>query len=826
VRRLLASLARPRHYPWIALALALLVLLPRLGSYGFWEPREIAVADAASKWIERSQSDGTKKKPPVEEEDSEPDEDEPPAVPAEPAAKQQTSAEPGMSAEPGSPVEEVVKKPPAKDRKRPATKAAQEPRFTERLVAAGVERAGYTELGARWPLALLGLIAVMAAYVLGARLGSPRAGLVGALVLLSFPLLTLQSRQLTSEIAGVSGSTLLFVGLTGLALPRRWTRLFGARGSDLVPATLLVIDVLAVVAGVILSSRAAGALLGVAPPLVGFGVGALAWLATDRTAEQRAGRATLVVGALALLGAGVSLLWFMHGTFSWVEAGEGDRHLFGWTLEATREPLAALGAPWKDAGDVQTPFSVLFEQLGFGLFPWIAVAPIALGRFAFGRDERDERAGAEGASWGGAVLFAWAAAAWIAGAVVTRKVGPVMYPAAAAVAVAIGMWIDDLLAQREREPDGGESGSLPLVALFVFCAAVVLAKDLAMSPEEFTSLTSGGTVVKMPDGSKLHHGLVACGGLVGLAAGSALFFWRGPYRLALGGGRDLFDLVGRWGLHVAVALGVVFALFVSQVWVPGLAARMSSRDVLAVYRELRQEGDRLGIVGNLGSGPAYYSGGDYQKLEGRKELIDFLKRPERVFALMRAAERCPMHKEASKKNFEYHVLDDDNVQFLLLSNQLRAGERDLNELPELVLREPPADLGRKVSVMFEDEVELVGVKMPSSPSHDDKFEITFVYKVLKPIGKSWKVFVHIDGPGGHISGDHQPLGGLCGFTSFRAGDYLVDRFTVDPEGRTPGKYRVHTGLFTGSAGNFTNMKVTAGNPDKDNRAPLGEITLR
>ena len=53
VKRALEMLTRPRHFPWIVLAVALLVILPRLGSYGFWEPREIAVADAARKWIEQ-----------------------------------------------------------------------------------------------------------------------------------------------------------------------------------------------------------------------------------------------------------------------------------------------------------------------------------------------------------------------------------------------------------------------------------------------------------------------------------------------------------------------------------------------------------------------------------------------------------------------------------------------------------------------------------------------------------------------------------------------------------------------------------------------------
>ena len=928
VRRALATLARPRHHAWIVLVLAILVLLPGLGSHGFWEPREIAVAEAAKKWLAEKDSARTaggaepaaapeERAGSGEVEDEEPapavqspqpgispepgaaadpDEQAEPGISPEPgaAADPDEQAEPGISPEPGAaadpdeqvdphehaepeehadPAEGDEAAPPAQaGRARPGEQSAassstsaararprparppikrrvDEPRFTERLIAHGVERAGFTELGARWPLALLGLIAVMAAYLLGARLSSPRAGLIGAIALLSTPYLILQSRQLTSEIGALTGSALLALGLVGLALPDRWRALTGRTGSASADAgdepssarrlagsagLLLAVDAALVAAGLVLCNLSAGLLLGVLPPLAGVGVGALAWALADRPGRPRPGHGPiLVVGALSLAGAGIALVLFMEDTFRWLEPGQagiGDGFLD--RMVPVKEKLPALGATWKASGDVQVPFSAVLEQLGFGMFPWMALAPLAVVGLALAARQPaaaaspDASAAAVRAPWGGAVLFAWAAVAWLVASILARKVGPVLYPAAVAVAVAVGVWLDRLLARRTAAREE-EASSLPLVALFALLAALVLARNLMSAPEVLTSLTSLDGKVKYPEGSKLHLAVAGFGVLFGLAAAAGLFFWRGPYRPRWRPLAVVVDHAGRHGLHAAVAVALGFALFLSHVWLPGLSARMSSRDVLGAYRELRQEGDVLGLLGNLGSGPTYYAGSDYEKLGNRSELIEFLQRPGRVFALTRSNELCPLYKESSKRGFRFHVLDRSHVQYFLLSNQLRPGEKDENPLIDAVRRTPPERIDHPMSVNFEDQIELVGVNMPRRVSRGSEFEMVLIYKILKPVTRPWKIFVHIDGPA-RIGADHSPAGGHCAMSYFQPGDYVIDRHTVVAGDMTHPKttYRVWTGFFVGSGGNFTNMKVkSGGKPDRDHRVPIGSIEI-
>ena len=347
-------------------------------------------------------------------------------------------------------------------------------------------------------------------------------------------------------------------------------------------------------------------------------------------------------------------------------------------------------------------------------------------------------------------------------------------------------------------------------------------------PEELTALTATG--VKFPDGIKLQLGIAPIAVLFALSLGAGLFLWRGPYSLRWRRQRDLLAVAGRWGLHAAVAIGVVFAGFLAYVWLPGMAGRMSSRDVLEVYRERRQPGDQLGLLGNLGTGPSYYAGGDYVALSGRTQLLDFLARKERVFALTRASELCPVHKEAGKRTLPYYVLDDRNTQFLLFSNRLPSGEVDQNPLAAAIRRAPPTNIQKKMSVNFDDQVELIGVNMPQRVGRGDTFEMTLFYKVMKPVTRPWKIFVHVNAPNApaNINGDHAPIRGRCSMSYFQAGDYIVDTFEVKAGDVSFPKttYQVFTGFFVGGGGNYTNMKALSGNPDAKNRVPIGSIQVR
>ncbi len=105
--------------------------------------------------------------------------------------------------------------------------------------------------------------------------------------------------------------------------------------------------------------------------------------------------------------------------------------------------------------------------------------------------------------------------------------------------------------------------------------------------------------------------------------------------------------------------------------------------------------------------------------------------------------------------------------------------------------------------------------------------MTLVFRVLKPIEKPWKIFVHFDSQK-RFQADHAPIAGHCDTNQWKVGDYVVDRFAVvaGDSSHPKSRYSVYVGFFRGSAGNWNNLPVTTGNHDGNNRAKIGEIRLK
>jgi hypothetical protein len=79
-----------------------------------------------------------------------------------------------------------------------------------------------------------------------------------------------------------------------------------------VPGALIACDFAALASGILLAREAGGDLMGLVPPLGGFGVGLLIWALLDR----RRGEPLMPAGAvaaIALVGAIGALVAFLHG---------------------------------------------------------------------------------------------------------------------------------------------------------------------------------------------------------------------------------------------------------------------------------------------------------------------------------------------------------------------------------------------------------------------------------------------------------------------------------------------------------------------------------
>jgi len=875
------------------LALGIVVLLPRLGSFGFWEPQEIQIADAARARLEKYTLDeieravtthykvrlgDIKRKAPAEEVKPgeagydlalardmivylahkytrEADYELRRALHVEDLGPSLSRVRAGLESDseqsriPGDleaierALEERAEKQESSRGGRGGGKLKEGPPFTLWLVAEGLSHLSRDEFGTRFPLALLGLIAMLATFYLGRRIASPRTGLIAALVLVTMPLFLFQSRQLNSDLGAVAGSAIMALGMIGIAWPND--------GRSLRRPWLYLLDLALIALGATMSYYAAGALLGLLPPLAAVALACLVALIADRgpaafAPEEVSGLSDqelrdrrkrrwlhlFVVGSLAAVAAVAVLLIVFFAVFDLSDPIPGGRALFGKSLVPESGYVAALGGTWRPNGDLNVTFDSLFQQIAFGLFLWTALAPVAIVHLGMGA--RPGRG-----AWAGYALFGWALVAWVVADVMVRKVGPVHYPALVPVALAIGMWLDDLFAMRahvDETPAGpqetrarfGMVPRLPLVALFALLAVIVLAKDLEVFAEKITSIHILNATIAYPKGMALKAGFLVFAVLFGGAAFVGLWMWK-PRAARPRGLRLVLFRAGRSGIRVSLGVAVVFALFLAQWWTPALSRKLSSKHLFEVYHEYKAKGDRLAIMG-MGpkeTGPEYYAGDAYETLANRNELLEFLKQKGRGFALVPASELCAVHR-AAKGQFKYAVLDDSHARFLLLSNELKPGERDRNPLARSILREPPTDIDHPLNVNFDNKIELIGVNMPRRVGRGDTFQMTLFFKVLKPVGGTWKIFAHFDGGGLRFQGDHEPIHGRCGTGFWQPGDYIVDRFTVEAGDVTYAKttYTARVGFFVGSHGNWRNMKVVEGEHTDDDRVPVGTIRVK
>ncbi len=789
-------LARAVTRWWTALAcvavVASAVLHGGLGSFGLWEPQERQLADKAGHV----------------------DTAKPAAQPADGCLKQ-------------------------------APKDADARSLQGRAIAFGKDLDD-SDAGHRLPFAILGILTVLATAGIAMRTVGPRAGVITGLVLLSMPLLVLQSRQLDSEIGTAAGGALAIYGLIALRGAGDLIRVLPLglpppRRNPIVVALDVIVGIGALVLGVVLGFTSGGGLLGVVAPLGAFAaVGALGiptvadgvrWIRNSVLAFVARVRPRASIGRelwpyrradngpalLATAIAAIAIAALVYQMFALRDPQPGltppQREVLGHAIVAPGCWSPALGGMWRSEDDLRIIYDSTFEQIAYGTFPWGLLAPIA---FASLIAMTDKRRGL------GVLSLAWASATWIASEIFLRKVGFTLYAGFPALAIALGAWLDSLLDQaRSRIPRGAL-----LVGTFAVLAIVDVAKDLQSFTEKLTSLLVGSDSIAYPTQSTwlflpTRLWLLIFGALLGIAFAVAIAFAH-----AESPGRRLAARIG------AIATGVVtvvFASFWAFGWQPALAENLSSKAMLDTVLALAKPGDQLVIMGDLGGAPHDYAPTlTPETAAGRPQIVAALGRPDRVFAIAPDSEKCALHRELGAK--PYYVIDNRNVRSILLSNKLD-GATDKNPLRTMIVHTEPTQMQvrPKGRIVWENKIQLLGWDLPKTVPHGSRFDVTMYYKVLASVGTSWTTLFHFDSPqyGRAFNGDHPPIDGRCQTSTWQAGDYIVDTYTVTAGNATTpkGPLEVWTGFFTGSTGNFKNMPISEAPQDMRDPAATDRVKI-
>src|SRR6185503_20155327 len=440
-RQIAAWLERGPFALALCALLAAAVLLPRLDRPGLWEPQERQLSDRIA--------------PPV------------------PSGGDKTDRPPAKATPAGDGCLRTV----------PPDASART--LTARAIKWGRDALADSDGGRRLPLALLGLLTVLAAAGTAMRLAGARAGVVTAIVLLAMPLLALQSRTLTSEIGTACGASLLVYALVALGHPRAGAR----RAIRIVDGSVAGV---ALAAGAVLGFYGGGALLGLVVPIGAVAVAGSLGVPLVGAIRRRepsapwipAALATLAtIGLVALL---ASQLYDLKTPYPGMTPPPA-REVFGKAILPTGCYSWALGGVWRADDDLRMVFDSTFEQIAYGTFPWGLLAPIAMMALLGSADPRRRLLGA--------ISLAWAGAAWVAGEVFQRKVGFTVYAGFPALAIASSAWLDGVLAGRARGvPDAMPAGA-KLIAVFAVLGIVDLGKDLLSFAERMTSLLVGNDAV-------------------------------------------------------------------------------------------------------------------------------------------------------------------------------------------------------------------------------------------------------------------------------------------------------------------------------------------
>jgi 4-amino-4-deoxy-L-arabinose transferase-like glycosyltransferase len=784
----MSFIERLRRIPpiwWIAL-FAVVLVLPRLGSFGFWDPWELKIAEHARDLASSS-----------------------------------------------SIFDVTVDK-----------RFTAEPPLDLILSAVGMRVFSVGEFGGRVGNGLCAILALLAVYWAGLGLLRRRAAILSALALGSLPLFVLESRQIVSDMPLIAALALALGGLGRYAWPADGVR----RTRDLVIAC----------AGLGMGWLSGGALLGVVLPclaltgslLVGFGL---------RPRQTSAGAAFCAPGvgpdvpADASFGRGL-FVQGARGRAALVAIAALGVLLFILTLAtgnvAGKFSLLLGGVP--RAGTPSTTFDFFVRQLGFGLFPWSALAVFALGRplvrLGGGNEPEGDRL-----AFAQLYLLVFAAFGFALSSFFVLMTGEARFVALAPIALAIGALLDEALEGERAEP---------VLGLLVATGTMVVARDFVLTPEELVSVHTLAKV-KWPLTLKMGPVFIAIGVLFagGVYTGLATR-GRALGRVALrelgaaGLWRRRIEKVvveaGRYGIQVAVAAAVLFALVVSQYLVPRMSKDTSFKPLLESYSRFATHGERIGRYKVEAQGAGFYSRKEMVDLPTTERVADFLRGGDRVFALVSATELAPLDVALKTAHVGYFVVDGASSRFLLVSNRLDGGEKDENPLkkdvwmapvlPRVAASDPnqpeatksdwpdqPAPWKWRVPVktMFEDAVELVGADFPASMRRPGTIPLTLYFRVHKKPKPGFRVFVHFDAPGEpRLLGDHALLNGTFPTDYWLPGEYIRDTYDVEvPLMTTPaGKYTVLMGFWPGGEGK--RFKITAGHNDGGDRTQVGFIEIK
>lgn len=715
--------------------------------------------------------------------------------------------------------------------------------LSTRLIAASFEVFGVHNWSGRVPGVLAAWLSCWLTFVLLRRSYGRRAGVIGIAVIASTPLFLLNARLLVGDSVEVFAQTWVAVAAFAASSAPSGTR------RALAQYVLLGI-------GVALSSLASGVLLGPLPPILAVATAGL--LSDDSGSGNRIARWLLpaVSGVLVLgIARAVSL----------------------------DDPEFSIWLGGGAVGGTPPTFDRAIELVFHGFAPWSAALPLAAVWALVPRPSRSENA--QRLAWLLLLWAAYAFASWTVFAsrygtpaylAVVPLAGLVAiwmaeinndrmarWPAAVVVSLLMGLLIRDYALF----PDS-PLGALPVDSLnvpdvyhpiaqwaFVFSAAALLLCLMLLSQEGSPRPHAASTVRWIRRQWSLgwlnRAWLLLCGLLLAacFVFGSMCWTLDLPIAsLALRIGRALtfvpllvaalvFGLpwllyaYGRLedqGVFPALGGGLLVGGFVALSFQPALSQHFSPKPVYDAYEKLTgQSPEPLASYKLPSTAAHYYTDARVEEISRQADLIDFLAKGGQRWAVIQAKVLPGLNRAYRRKTGEHlFVADAQNARLLLIAAEPIPGHLNQSFVATALPKEAPQPQ-HQLGANYDDRIELIGydLELPGGDSvgAGQRFEVTWYWRVIGKPPAGYEVFVHVDGFGLRLNGDHVPVNGRYPTRLWEEGDLIADtqELTV-PANFQVGDYALYVGWFSGSK----RLELKSGANDGQDRLNAGALRVR
>ncbi|MBN1652223.1 MAG: hypothetical protein JXA30_00445, partial [Deltaproteobacteria bacterium] len=277
----------------------------------------------------------------------------------------------------------------------------------------------------------------------------------------------------------------------------------------------------------------------------------------------------------------------------------------------------------------------------------------------------------------------------------------------------------------------------------------------------------------------------------------------------------------------AVIASAFFATAAAQSVLPKLSEHFSPREIFETYNDLGRASNELAEYQIGARAAAYYAHGKVRAIDKQTDLVDYLVSPKWRWAVFRADDLANINRSYRRRVGDHlFIADARNARVLLATNRPIQGRQNQNLLAKYVLKKPPR-IQYPIRARFSDRLEFLGynLQLPHEGyvGAGESFKISWVFRVLKPVIGNYKLFVHIDGLGQRINGDHDPVDGKYLVRLWEKDDIVVDEQKLEvPSHFQRGDYTVYMGLFSGD----TRMPIEEGPKDNSNRIIAGTLQIR